>query len=171
MVVQSRSSLAPCSTSFLDPVLGARFCWHSRLQGLPRPARGSHGSLKVAAHVLVKPCCTFHESEKKMPLEDSRTAHSACRRSRCAVECRLRTMHRRLAADRFPGCGAAIEFFLDGRKKIRWGKRNVRCFLWPEPVTAALVYYVANERRQRKKERINSQPEAKLPMRCKSPAG
>ena len=25
------------------------------LQGLPRPARGTHGSLKVAAHVLVKP--------------------------------------------------------------------------------------------------------------------
>ena len=36
------------------------------LQGLPRPARGTHGSLKVAAYVLVKawfaapPPCTFH---------------------------------------------------------------------------------------------------------------
>ena len=36
------------------------------LQGLPRPARGTHGSLKVAAHVSVKPWftapppCTFH---------------------------------------------------------------------------------------------------------------
>ena len=49
------------------------------LQGLPRPARGTHGSLKVAPHVLVKPWfaapppCTFHCSVrkvKKMPIED-----------------------------------------------------------------------------------------------------
>ena len=49
------------------------------LQGLPRPARGTHGSLKVAAHVLVKPWfaapppCTFHcfvRKVKKMPIED-----------------------------------------------------------------------------------------------------
>ena len=49
------------------------------LQGLPRPARGTHGSLKVAAHVLVKPWfaapppCTFHcfvRKVTKMPIED-----------------------------------------------------------------------------------------------------
>ena len=50
------------------------------LQGLPGPARGTHGSLKVAAHVLVKPWftapppCTFHcfvRKLKKTPIEDT----------------------------------------------------------------------------------------------------
>ena len=58
-LVQSRSlSGRHVSTSFLDPVLGAmisRFVAFEALQGLPRPARDTHGSLKVAAHVLVKP--------------------------------------------------------------------------------------------------------------------
>ena len=57
-------------------------CWHSRRSKAyrgPRPARGTHGSLKVAAHVLVKPWfaapppCTFHcfvRKVKKMPIED-----------------------------------------------------------------------------------------------------
>ena len=73
--IQSRSlSGRHVSTSFLDPVLG-----FEALQGLPRPARGTHGSLKVAAHVLVKPWfaapppCTFHcfvRKVKKLPIED-----------------------------------------------------------------------------------------------------
>ena len=77
--VQSRSlSGRHVSLVFCILFLGAmmkQVCWHS-IQGLPRPARGTHGSLKVAAHVLVKPWfaapppCTFHCFVRKVKCQE-----------------------------------------------------------------------------------------------------
>ena len=70
----SKYSRGPILAAMFLLVFGSCFGSHDEagllafeaLQGLPRPVRGTHGSLKIAAHVWVKPWlaapppCTFH---------------------------------------------------------------------------------------------------------------